>query len=64
MDELMAPDDVVTRITEAAADADALAIMRGVPHAMLLAVADLLHIDPYGHHDPWLRKAIVTEART
>jgi hypothetical protein len=26
-------------------------------------VADQLHIDPYGHADPWIRKAIVAEAR-
>jgi hypothetical protein len=59
----LTPDDIITRITEASTEADALRIAAGVPHKMLMTVADQLHIDPYGHADPWIRKAIVAEAR-
>ena len=59
----MTADNVITRITEASTEEDALTIMRSVPHSLLLAVADQLHTDPYGHGDPWLRRAVVAEAR-
>jgi hypothetical protein len=57
------PDGVITRITEAGSAADALTIMKSVPHGLLIAVADQLHISPHGHADPWIRRAIVAEAR-
>jgi hypothetical protein len=60
----MTPDDVITRITEAATKADARAILAGVPRATVLAVADQLHIDPCGHGLPCIRAAIVMEARS
>jgi hypothetical protein len=60
------PDDVITAITKAATEDDALAVMDGIrSRALLLAVADQLYIDdPNGHGNPWLRNAIVKEARS
>jgi hypothetical protein len=58
------PDDVITRITEAATEAHATAIAAGLAHTMLVTVADQLHIDMYGHADLWIRRAIVAEARS
>jgi hypothetical protein len=60
----MSPDDIITKVTEASTAVEALAIMQDVPRSLLLAVADQLFIDdPDGHGSPWLRKAIVEEAR-
>ena len=57
-------DDIITRITEAPTEADALAALASVPRAMLLAVADQLYIDPYGRSSAVVRRAIVAEARS
>jgi hypothetical protein len=63
-DSTKTADDVITAITEAPTRKDAKAILAGVPRATLLAVADLLYIDPCGHGLPCLRAAIVCEARS
>lgn len=58
------PDDIITRVTEAPARADAVRVVEGVRSlATLRAVADLLHVEADGHGAPWLRRAIVAEAR-
>ena len=59
----MTVDDVITKITEAPNDSMAKAIMRSVPHKLILQVADQLHIETEGHGDGWLRTEIVREAR-
>lgn len=57
-------DDIVTRVTEAATRADATRVIEGVREmATLRAVADLLYVEAEGHGAPWLRRAIVNEAR-
>lgn len=60
----MTPDDIITQITQAPSADAALAIMNGVrSRSLLLAVADLLYIEAEGQTSPWIRKAIVSEAR-
>ena len=44
-----AVDDAITRITEAKSDAAAKAIILSLPHRVLFAVADQLHINTEGH---------------
>lgn len=57
-------DDIITRLVQAPGTDAATAVIAGVTsRALLLEVADLLHIDADGHALPWVRKAIVTEAR-
>jgi hypothetical protein len=56
-------DDVVTLVTGAGSAYAATAILEGTRRVLLLAVADLLHIEADGHGNPWLRKAILAEAR-
>ena len=60
----MTADDLVTAITQAPTPADAQRIVRDAPPRVLAEVADLLHIDDYGHSAPWTRAAIVREARS
>jgi hypothetical protein len=57
-------DQVITDITVAASDADAIAILRNVPSAILMRVADQLYIDADGRSFSYIRKAIVAEARS
>jgi hypothetical protein len=59
----MTADDVVTMVTRAATTADALAVVASLPRASVLAVADLVHVAADGHGLPWVRRAIVAEAR-
>jgi hypothetical protein len=59
----MTADDIITRIVQAPTEANALAILTGVPRALLLTVADQLYIDPYGRSSAVVRRAIVAEAR-
>ena len=63
--ELVTVDDIITAVTEATTDAYAQQVIATVrSRAMLLSVADQLYIeDPAAHKSPWLRKAIVREAR-
>jgi hypothetical protein len=60
----MTADDIITRITEAATEADALAVLAGVPRALLDTVADQLYIDSYGRSPAVVRRAIAAEARS
>lgn len=60
---MSAVDDAITRITEAKSDAAAKAIMLSLPHRVLFAVADQLHINTEGHGTSWVRNAVVKEAR-
>jgi hypothetical protein len=54
-------DDIVTRITEAPTEADALRSLAGVSRGMLDQVADLLYVDPYGRSSAVVRQAIAAE---
>lgn len=57
-------DDIITKVTQAATEADALAVVADVhSRQLLLAAADLLYIEVDGHASAWVRKAIVREAR-
>ena len=61
----MTVDEIITRVTQAPAQADAETVINAVrSRAMLAEVADLLHIDAAGHAPAWIRTAIVTEARS
>ena len=57
-------DDIITAITRAATEADALAELDGVPRAILEKVADQLFCDPYGRSLAVVRRAIIKEARS
>ena len=57
-------DDIITWITEASNDAEALIILRAVNREGLNKVADQLYIDCVGQSVAWLRRAIVKEARS
>jgi hypothetical protein len=60
----MIADTVVTHVTQARTDAQALAIVRKYRPRILREVADLLYIDADGHGVAWLRQEIVRQART
>lgn len=60
----MTADDVITAVTEAASLAEAQSIVRATPPRTLAEVADILYIDAESHSAPWLRAAIVREARS
>lgn len=60
---MSAVDDAITRITEAADEETAKAIVHALPHRVLFAVADQLHIETAGHGTQWIRNAVVKEAR-
>jgi hypothetical protein len=57
-------DQVITDVTVAASDTDAISILRNVPSAILMRVADQLYIDADGRSFSYIRKAIVAEARS
>lgn len=57
-------DSIVTDITQAPCEEIALALLSRTPPAMLAEIADLLYIEADGHATPWIRKAIVSEARS
>jgi hypothetical protein len=56
-------DDIVTALNNSPTRADANALMLGVGPKLVRAVADLLYVEADGHAAPWLRNAIVSEAR-
>jgi hypothetical protein len=60
----MDTDTAITRITRAATVREAEGITATLQRRDVLAVADQLHIETEGHGMPWLRRAIVTEARS
>jgi hypothetical protein len=60
----MDTDTAITRITCAATVREAEGITATLQRRDVLAVADQLHIETEGHGMPWLRRAIVTEARS
>jgi hypothetical protein len=65
--DALTPDDLVTAITNAPSESDAIAVLSGIPVALLNAVADLLYIDPvdgHGRSSGMVRKAVVKEARS
>jgi len=55
-------DDIITDVTRAPTEADALAALDGVPRATLLEVADQLYLD-HERASAAVRRAIVAEAR-
>lgn len=57
-------DDVITQITEAPTEADAVRIMRMQSRPMVLAVADQLFVEAEGHGLAIVRRECVTEARS
>jgi hypothetical protein len=57
-------DTLITRVTEAATDEEALAIVKAATVQERYSAADLLYIDAYDHGMPWVIKAIVREARS
>jgi len=59
-----AVDQAITDITVAADDTAALEIVKRLPSVTLAAVADQLYVETDGHSLPYIRKAIVTEARS
>jgi hypothetical protein len=61
----MTPDEIITKVTQAPTDGDALVVMNDVrSRKTLLAVADQLYIDAIGKSSDSIRKAIVSEARS
>ena len=56
-------DSIITMVTEATTPRDALAVLKGIPSATLLAVADQLYVEADGHGAAWLRRGIVEAAR-
>lgn len=59
----MTPDDLITRLVNDPSDADARLTALSTPPAVILTAADLLHIETAGHGLPWVRQALVREAR-
>ena len=60
---MSAVDDAITRITEAKDEDIAKRIAHAIPHRVLFAIADQLHIETEGHRTSWVRNAVVKEAR-
>jgi hypothetical protein len=60
---MAAEDRMMTRVTEARTDDDALAIIRQVKPSVVRAMYDLQGFDPEGHGIAWLRREVVREAR-
>jgi hypothetical protein len=60
----MTGDDLITLVTDAATDAEALAIVHGASVQARFSAADLLYIDADHHGMPWTERAIVAEARS
>jgi hypothetical protein len=61
--EAMTGDDLVTLVTGAPNDSEALAIVREASVGARYGACDLLYVDADGHGMPWMCKAIVREAR-
>jgi hypothetical protein len=61
---MSAVDDVITRITEAPTEEAARAITSNLSYRLLFAVADQLYVETEGRGIPWIRNAIVKEARS
>jgi hypothetical protein len=59
----MDTDTIITRVTGAGSIQAARDFIGDVPPASVRAVADQLHIEAEGHGLPWIRNAIVSEAR-
>lgn len=58
-------DDIITQVTQAPTGHGALAVLEMLASpAMLRVIADQLHIEAEGHGNPWIRRAIVREARS
>jgi hypothetical protein len=57
------PDDIITKITNAASKDEAMHIINAVPRDLLEKVADLLYIEPEGVSTLFLRREIVKTAR-
>jgi len=60
----MTADTLVTMVTEAATEAQAVDIMRMASRSAVVAVADLLHVEADGHSLATVRRACVREARS
>jgi hypothetical protein len=56
-------DDVITRITEADTDAEAMAVLESIPRRVLAEVADQLYVDTFGRSLETVRKECLREAR-
>lgn len=56
-------DDWITRIMQAPTREAADTAFARAPRSVLLTVADQLYIEAEGHGMPWLRRAVVDEAR-
>jgi hypothetical protein len=63
IDSTRSVDQIITDVTEAPTDAEALAALNGVPRGLLVEVADQLHLDPYERASATVRREIVAEAR-
>lgn len=57
-------DDIITKITEAATEAEAVDIMRMQSRPLVLAVADLLFVEADGHSLATTRRESVRAARS
>jgi hypothetical protein len=57
------PDSIITAITQAPSDAEALTILGGVGRKALEAVADQLYVDFCGRRTGIVRRECVREAR-
>lgn len=60
---MSAVDDAITRITEAKDEFAAKWFVQTIPHRVLFAIADQLHIETEGHGTQWVRNAVLKEAR-
>jgi hypothetical protein len=63
MHAAMTGDDLITLITHAPTEADALDVARRAPASARSEAADTLHVDTFQHSTPWINRAIVREAR-
>jgi hypothetical protein len=60
----MTGDDLITLVTDAATDGEALVIVAGASVQARYSAADVLYIDADHHGMPWIIRAIVREARS
>jgi hypothetical protein len=59
----MTGDDLITAVTEAATEQEAARLVRDAPASARSEAADILYVDTERHSAPWVRAAIVSEAR-